>query len=185
MRAPVLAAACALLALAAVAPADAATVLETQVSHSDNVYRIRFAVVIDAPLERVRAVMTDFAQLTKLTDTLIESEVLTRSAGKQRIRVVFRTCVLFFCKQMRKTEDVETLSNGDIVTVAVPAESDFHRAEARWHLAGDAVATRVEYDAEMEPRFFVPPLIGPALVKSKIRRELIATAGNLERLAQP
>ena len=185
MRAGLRAAACALWTLAAVAPARAATILETQVSHSDNVYRIRFAVLIDAPVARVRAVMTDFAQLTKLTDTLIESEVISRSAGKQRIRVVFRTCVLFFCKQMRKTEDVETLSDGDIVTVAVPEESDFHRAEARWRLAGDGASTRVEYDAEMEPRFFVPPLIGPALVKSKIRRELIATVANLERLAQP
>lgn len=184
MRAWIFAAACA-LSLSALTPAWAATILETDVSHNDNVYRIRFAVIIDAPLERVRAVMTDFAQLTKLTDTLLESEVLSRSPGKQRIRVVFRTCVLFFCKKMRKTEDVETLSNGDIVTVAVPAESDFDRAEARWHLVGEAGSTRVEYDAEMEPRFFVPPLIGPALVKSKIRRELVATAANIERLAQP
>ena len=162
--------------------AHAGEIIATDVSHEDNVYRVHFVGHIAAKSTAVRALLTDYAQLTRLSQTLQSSEIVEQIPGRQRIKLLFHTCVLIFCRDIAKTEDVYTEPNGDIVTFALPEESDSLRARERWHIVPEGEGTRVEYTAEMVPRFFVPPLIGPVIMKSKIRRELRASVERLERL---
>jgi hypothetical protein len=51
------------------------------------------------------------------------------------------------------------------------------------HIKAEGDQSRIEYRAEMEPDSFIPPLIGPFLLKRKIRKELRATALIIETLA--
>ena len=39
------------------------------------------------------------------------------------------------------------------------------------------------FDAEIEPAFWVPPLIGPYLIARELRRQAQVTAESIERLA--
>jgi hypothetical protein len=78
---------------------------------------------------------------------------------------------------------VETRGNGDILTLADPAASDFRHARELWQLQPHAGGTRLTYQAEFEPAFFVPPLIGPWLIKARLRSELEDIAARLEQLA--
>ena len=173
-----------LWAALAAAPATAAEILRTDVRHDGGMYTVEFEVRLQARERAVRALMTDYAQLTRLSDTVIVSEVVQQHAnGKQRIRLLLNACVLFFCKNIKKIEDVETLASGDIITEAIPQDSDFSRAIERWQIMPDATHTRVRYQAQMVPSFFVPPLIGPFVIKSKIRDELRASMYKLEQLA--
>ena len=166
--------------------AEAANVVETRVSHDDGRYLVKFTVRIDADKASVLRHLTDYAHYTRLSDSITESRIVrTYSPTRVRIAVRLDSCMLIFCKVLNIVREVETLDNGDIVTVADPAESDFSEARERWRISEDTGATRLTYYAELVPSFYVPPLIGPWLLKSRIRRELRTTVERLERLAQP
>lgn len=177
----------ALLAWCHPSAGGAAEILVNDVQYQEGVYRVRFAVLVQAQPHTVRALMIDYARLSRLSKVVTGAEVTQRFAdGRQRLRLDLRACVWFFCKQLRKVEDVATLANGDIVTVALPTQSDFQYAVERWRIAGDGTdsrRTRIDYESEMIPSFFVPPLIGPALIKRALRRELIHSLETLEQLA--
>lgn len=164
--------------------AHGAEITRADVLHEKGRYTVEFDVRIKANTDAVRRLMTDYGQLTKLSDTVIESQVLRRwENGKQRVKLVMEGCVLFFCKTVHKVEDVETLASGDIVTTAIPEQSDFDEAIERWQITADAQHTRVRYSSQMTPSFFIPPLIGPPIMKSKLRKELEGIVERLEQLA--
>lgn len=179
-----------LFTLTCYAPAGfGAEILANDVQYKEGVYRVRFVVRVQARPDAVRALMTDYARLSRLSDVVTAAEVVQRFAdGRQRLRLRLHACVWILCKDLRKLEDVATLANGDIVTTALPAESDFLHAVERWRIAdgssaGDSGGTRIDYESEMSPSFFVPPIIGPALIKRALRRELTRSLETLERLA--
>jgi len=165
------------------AQAAAATISRAEVGEKNGKYTVSFEAVVDADSRKVRRLMTDYAHLDRLSKTIIESRILKTENNKQRIALVARACVLFFCKTLKKVEDVETLKNGDIVTVAIPQLSDFHYALEQWQILAERNRTRIKYQAELQPSFYIPPLIGPWLVKSKIHDELETTTTILENLA--
>lgn len=84
---------------------------------------------------------------------------------------------------MRATEDVQTEGDGEIVGQALPSASDFRELREHWRIVPDDSGTRVHYAATMMPKFFVPPLIGPWLIKATLRRELATSARRIERLS--
>lgn len=158
--------------------------IETRVTHDDGRYMVKFNVRIDADKATVRRHLTDYARYTRLSDSIRESRVIAiHSPDRARVAVTLDSCILVFCKTLRIVREVETRANGDLVTVVDPKESDFRYAHERWQIIGDGTGTRLVYDAELVPSFYVPPLIGPWLIKYRIRQELWTMAERLEQLA--
>jgi hypothetical protein len=165
-------------------PAHAATVLTTTVTHESGRYHVKFEVRLQAAADKVRALITDYTREIKLSDTIVERRLLgTNEDGSLRVRVVLRACVLFFCQSMNKVTDVQTLPNGDVFVLTDPKESDFHFGREHWHFIDEGEHSRLQYEADLTPVFYVPPLIGPWLVKGRIADELETTAERLEKLA--
>lgn len=164
--------------------AHAAETLQAQVTHERGTYRVSFEIVVAAPAARVRAVMTDYERLARLSDSVKESRVLQRAAGYTRVRQVARACVLFFCKTVTRVLDVRELPDGNIEARTVPALSNFGAGGELWQFFAERERTRVRYAATIVPSFFVPPLIGPPLLKRRIVSELETTGSRLEALAR-
>lgn len=171
----------ALIAALCCAAALGASFERAEVTHEAGRYRLRFVVDIAAATPAVRALLTDYDHLDRLSAHIVESRRLT--AGGSRVRIVLEACVLVFCKTVRRVMAVETRANGDILTLADPAESDFRHAREIWQVNPQGRGTRLVYEAEFEPSFFVPPLIGPWLIKSRLRGALEEIATRLEELA--
>ena len=170
--------------LAVAGSAEAANVLETRVTHDNGRYTVKFEVHIDAKQDTVRRDLTDYAHYTRLSETIRESRVIAvHSPDRARVAVTLDACVLVFCKTLHIVREVEARPNGDLVTVAVPEESDFRYAHERWRIIADGAGTRLVYEAELVPDFYVPPLIGPWLLKYRISDELKTIAQRLELLA--
>ena len=165
--------------------AQAEEIRDLQVSDDDGRYRVSFDALLDAPITKTRPLLTEPHNWPRLSDIVSAAGVTSAGAdGVQRVYVRFSACVLFFCKTVRKLEEMHTDANGDIITLALPEHSDFRYARERWRISGDDRHTRVQYEAELVPDFFVPPLIGPYLLKSRLRMLLTDTAENLEHLAR-
>ena len=166
------------------APAAAYRLGETAIHHDAGVYTIAFNVRLDADAGRVRDLMTDYDHLDRLSDTVTTSQVLeVLTDGSRHIKLDMRACVLFLCKTVRRVQKVTTLANGDITTHAIPEFSDFVRAHEHWRIQRQLHGTHIHYRAELVPSFFVPPWLGPYLIKQAIRRELVTAAQRLESLA--
>lgn len=175
-----------LLTIGLLAPAlvSAAAIVRTETAYADGRYHVSFEVVLDANRNKVWQIMTDYEQLPRVSKVIVASRVLqTQDANRHRVAVTFHACVLIFCKTMKKVVDIQAWPRHDILVTGDPALSDFSYSVEHWHVVTEGAKTRLFYTAEMVPDFFIPPLIGPWLMKSFLQREIKATAIEVETLA--
>jgi Protein of unknown function (DUF3047) len=65
----------------------------------------------------------------------------------------------------------------------VPNRGDFRQGNGRWHLLPDDGGTRLIFDVDLTPKYWLPPVFGPWLMKRKLAEEAFEFAQGLERLA--
>lgn len=165
--------------------AGAGEVVELTVEHEKGVYRVYADVVLYAPVDAVRAVLTDYEELERLSPSILKAETLeSPEAGVVRVRTVAEACALGFCRKLTRVEDVHNQTPADLQADIVPGLSDFDSGSTHWRFLALGTQTRLIYEGSLEPGFWVPPLIGPGVVKRGLRREFDATFTNLEALAQ-
>ena len=168
----------ALVMLAAV-PAMALDKEDVSVEKEDRSYLIRVVFDVPAGVDQVKSVLTDFTHPSRLSSAVTAREVLGQQDGVVRVRTEFRDCVLFFCKKMILIHDV-TVSANEVRADVVPEGSDFRHGFLRWSIhAIDSETSHVDFEAVMEPDFFVPPIIGGFLVRNALTKQVLATAENL------
>jgi hypothetical protein len=174
-----------LLAAALACDAAASDVKQAGIHFVGNTYLYQFTIEVQAPLQAVREVITDYDNLDRVNDEIIQSEVLERyDRHRLRRRIWLKHCLLVFCFDLYFVEDVEDLDDGLITATIVPARSNFRRGYSNWRIeAVSAVTTRISVEAEQEPEFWIPPVIGPFIVKRSFMQEVRETGINIEREA--
>jgi hypothetical protein len=173
------------LALFGLAPPLYAGEVETlDVDHEGDIYHVIMIFNVAASVARVRAVLTDYTHLSALNAAIVESDVLPApNENATRVRTRTKDCILFLCADITRVDDVTRDADGGFRATIVPRLSDMKSGLARWRLQSRQDTTRIAFEARMEPDFWIPPLIGPALIKYRLRAHLQETAVNLERLA--
>jgi hypothetical protein len=159
---------CALLAAPLVSHAGG--VLDASVSYDAGVYSLSIEARIDAPVDMVYHLITDYDHLHDINPAIRESRILRAySPVKHRIRTVTRICVLFYCRNLTQSQDMVQSPGYAIEADILPGDSDFRSGRGHWRLTAVGDATVMHFHAELVPDFFLPPLIGPWL----IRREMV------------
>jgi len=150
--------------------------------HGDR-YVLMAEALLHTPPAEVYARLTDFEHLNRLHYTVTESAPLPgAAAGSQRVRILTRACVLFFCYDLVQVLDYHLGSPEDLHAIVIPAESDFRSGQLRWRMSPRADGgTHLRFEAELEPAFWVPPLIGPWILKHKLVSMANGIAENLEQ----
>jgi hypothetical protein len=162
-----------LLVLGLMGPARAG--IETlEVRRGDTGYGVLLIATVDRPPERVYAVLTDYAHLSRLNPSIIRSRVVGRGPGEAvQVRSVIEGCVLFFCRKLVRVERVKELAGRQLRARIVPEKSDFRRGVARWWVfPGAEGGSRLRLEAEVVPDFWVPPVIGPWATEQSLREDL-------------
>lgn len=171
------------LAVSTTAPAMALDVRDLKITREDDRYRVHFDVVLPLPPARAQALLGDYRQWPNLSDTMTESRLLqTYPDGRQRVRVVFHSCVLLFCKEISQTKELDNRQEGHIRALMVPEPSGFRYGWEHWQIRPAKDMTRVQYQAEFVPAFALPPVIGPWILKARLRQMLTLTTERLEML---
>ena len=159
---------CALLAAPLLSRAGG--VLDSSVGYEAGVYSLSLEARIDAPAAMVYRLITDYDHLQDINPAVRESRILrTDGPDKCRVRVVTRVCVLFYCRDITQSQDMVQSPGYLIKATILPEGSDFRRGRAQWRLIAKGDSTVMQFRAELEPDFFLPPLIGPWL----LRREMV------------
>ena len=161
----------------------AATINDTQVSHSKGHYFVSFDVWIERDIKKIRAVVMDYPGWSRMSTMIKDVEILDKGNGDDRVHMTLRLCMLIYCRNLNKIQHITYVSNDHLVAELLPHEdNDFRMAQEHWRLIPEKGGTRVQYQAHIMPDFFVPPFVGPLLIKSKIRNELAITIERLEQL---
>lgn len=174
-----------ILTLGVCARGYAAQFHSLEVSRDGDVYRMNADVYLDAPLPQVYRVLTDYNHLTRISRVIRRSRLLERpDTHTALVYVESRACVLFFCHTIEETQKVVESPPANLSAVAIPELSNVKHAESGWHLQVEGQGTRMQWKLTIEPEFWIPPLIGPALVKSQLRAEGEFSARGIEKLAR-
>jgi hypothetical protein len=170
-------------ALLVVAPflCRAGGVLRASVTYESDVYVLSIEALIDAPVDIVYRLITDYDHLHDINPAILESRIVrTDSPVKHRVRSVTRVCVLFYCRDITQIQDMVQGKDHTIDAVIVPQGSDFRRGHAHWRLWDVDDATVMHFSAELVPDFYMPELIGTWL----IRREMVKQIAQIVTLIE-
>jgi Polyketide cyclase / dehydrase and lipid transport len=165
--------------------ANASQLVRLEVDQHADIYTVYVEMELDAPVERVRAILTDYAHLDRLNPSITASEIIDHEGGGTvRVLTRFENCILFLCLTVQRVEDITEDAQGRILVAMVPDASSFRSGQASWEVESTGSGSRVIHRARLEPDFWLPPWIGTAILKGTLRREIRASFERLECLAR-
>jgi len=164
---------------------SAAEVVNMAISDKENVYQLALEVILNAPSDDVHYVITDYVHIYRIDPSIVESDIMGKpDASVTRVRTLMNDCVLSFCRQILRVEDVREVGNDDIYSVIVPQLSNVRSGTEHWQIRPIGDKTRINYNLTFAPGFFVPPLVGNYIVEKKLQEEALICFNNIERIAR-
>ncbi|MDJ0711267.1 MAG: hypothetical protein QNJ14_12785 [Woeseiaceae bacterium] len=169
--------------LLATLPASAADMRSIDVTFDGTVYKLRSVVWFSTGIDETYAVFSRWDYSTRFSSAVAEARD-TEIDGTPGYYVVNRGCILFFCKSLTREGRVEREPNHQMRAFADPEKSDFRQADEVWEFSEEAGGTRVVYRLTMEPGFWVPPAIGPWMIKRKLLKDGASAIDRIEEVAR-
>ena len=173
-----------LLLLVLARPADPADLRTVEVEREDDRYSLMSEAYFDASPEALYRVLIDYDLFEQFSSAYVETRNVERdAAGRPRFFTRMQGCVLLFCRSFIRHGYLLLRPPSEIVAIAEPEDSDFAYSRERWRLEREGNGTLLIYDFEMEPGFWVPPVIGPYVIKRSLRSGGSDAIDRIEALA--
>jgi hypothetical protein len=168
-----------------VGTATAAEMRSVNVEHADGRYTMASEVWFDATVPQVYEVFRQWALSTQFSSAIVESrDEAADEFGRPQYYVRNRGCVLFFCLSFERHGYVESEPNQVLRAFADPETSDFLLSNETWTFTEEDDGTVVSYHILMKPKFWVPPGIGPYIIKRKLKNDGGDAIDRIEAIAQ-
>jgi hypothetical protein len=141
---------------------------------------------LDATPESIYAVLTDYAdnRFGRISSAAESGYLEPDADGTPMIFTRMEGCVLWHCMSLQSTERLETEEPYRIKSITIPESSNFRYNTSEWLLEPDGDGTRLIYNLEMEPDFFVPPIVGPWYLKRMLSQHAARIVTRIERFAR-
>ena len=163
----------------------AAEMRSINVEHHKGRYTVSSEVWFDASVKQVFEVFRHWDLSTQFSSAIVESrDIAADEYGRPGYYVRNEGCLLFFCKSFVRQGYVELEVNEELRAFANPELSDFKLSNETWTFVAEDGGTVVRYQLLMEPDFWVPPGIGPYLIKRKFRNNGGDAIDRIEQIAR-
>lgn len=164
--------------------AAALEVERSEARYTNKRYEFELVAMLDAPIERVAAVLKDYEHYPDLDPRILNAKVLERAGGDVVIlATTLRACFGPFCRNVKRVERVEESPQG-LAAVADPARSDVRFGETRTVLSTEGARTKVSYHTSMTPSFWIPAIVGRRLMLSTLEDATHDLFANVEERAK-
>lgn len=164
--------------------AHAAELRSVEVERDDGRIIVGSESFIDAPPAAVFEILADYEGFQRISKVFDETRFIERdSVGNGLVYSRASGCVLFFCKTIERVERLTIEPGRRIDAVAIPERSDVKYSVANWTLEPEQEGTRIVYRLELEPSFWIPPVLGPLIIRNKLRAHGAPAAVRVEELA--
>lgn len=163
----------------------AAELRSVEVSEAEGRYKLTSQVWFDTDVDSIFAVFLDYDLASRFTSFIVEARNLVpASDGRRRFYIRNQGCIWFVCRAFERIGHIEHEPRRFIRSTAEPERSDFLLSYEEWRFQPEGQGTLVAYDFEFEPKFWIPPLIGPYVIKNKLERDSADAIHRIEALAQ-
>ncbi|MEA1888959.1 MAG: SRPBCC family protein [Pseudomonadota bacterium] len=163
----------------------AAEMLYINLTEDDDLYQLRSASIIDAPPDLIINTLLDYNNFHRLSGGIKETRYLDPDPDGTPVGyTLVKSCILFMCKQINKTERVTLATENEIILDVDPSRSDFELMHSRWSVKQKDGKTVLTFDMDMIPGFWVPPLIGTWAIKRKLESTAMNMARRMETMAK-
>jgi hypothetical protein len=172
--------ACLLMPLAVVA----ADIRMLTVEKEDEAYVFDSWTYLAAPPADVFAVLLDYPQYPRISSVYKESRYIEPAEdGRPRVYTRAEGCILFVCREVIKIEALHVRPHTHISAVVEPEGSNLSDGRTDWWLEPEGDGTELHYRMSLTPAFWVPPLIGPFVIRIALKRAGSRAVVQLEQLA--
>ncbi len=173
------------LCFAAATTSRGSDLREVAVDRVDGVYTMHSVVWFDADINSVYNVFLDWDLSEQFSSVVVESRNTgSDETGDRGFYTRNRACLLFFCKSVERTGSVEHEPYRFIKATVDPEQSDFHVSNETWEFSEEGNGTLIKYQLEMQPKFWIPPVIGPYVIKKKMADDGGEALDRIEAIAQ-
>lgn len=158
--------------------------LEVSVERVDSadggkVYRIASSGTVAAARDVVWRILTDYNRLSDYVPDLTSTRVVMRNGDKIIVEQFGTARFLFFNRNIRLLVEVHEQAPHSIDIDLIDGDMKVYRCS--WKLIPvDSGGTRLLYQATIEPKFYVPELVGTSLVRKDIARRMAAVLSHLQ-----
>ena len=166
------------------APAQAAELLEFEFERAAQRYSVTSVAYIDVPPPGVYAVLTDYAQLHRISNLVVASaDIGVNEDGDRLVYTLNHGCLAMFCRSLKKVERLQAEPFALIITEALPARSDVAFSHSEWRLKKEGRGTRLEYRLSTDINFWVPPVIGNFVLSRWLKKGATNAVQRIEYFA--
>ena len=163
---------------------SAAEIRSLDVNRSGDRVLVDSQIVIAAPRAAVFAALSDYDRFDELSDRFLQSNFIESDFdGTPRVYTKVSGCVLFFCRTVERVARLELTPDTLIIAVANTQLSDLRFGHERWALSDTEGGTLIVYRYELEPDFWVPPVIGVWAIKRIAKKDALSAAAKIELMA--
>jgi len=191
---------------------QAATVTYADVVRKGKVFYLDSTLEVNAPKSDMFKLLTDYNRMQYFSSGFVDSKHYpVNKEGVEKVYLHLKGCVAFFCRHVKKMEQLEMVGQESIKTSLIPEESyNVKKIESTWELSDvqipivDGVVlssetdvktledkkvvymqgTKIRYRMEFQPGFWVPPVIGGYLVKKSLVADGEQILNRMEKYAQ-
>jgi len=167
----------------------AAEMRTSSLNQDGDRYHVMLQIRIDAPVAQVYALLADFGRMSTLNPGVRESTVVGEQDGSALVRLQVHACAALFCRDFTQQQTMRAWRDGEdyrIDAEVQPEHSDMRYGTARWSLRectdDIGAGTCMDFDSTMEPSIWIPPLIGPWLIRRSMVEQTVETANTIETL---
>jgi hypothetical protein len=162
-------------------PADLRAI---EVERENDRYSLRSEAYFAASRNDLYRVLTDYDLFEQFSSAYVETRNVEKDdKGRPRFFTRMQGCVLLFCRSFVRHGYLLLTPKTEIVAIAEPENSDFKYSREHWRLQTEGEGTLLIYDFEMEPGFWVPPVIGPYVIQRSLRAGGADAIDRIEALA--
>lgn len=173
-----------MLACLGAARVPAADLRFIDVDREKDRYSLRSVTWFKADPESLYGVLTDYNLFPKFTSAIVEAKNMgPDEEGRPEFYTRMEGCVMFWCQSFVRMGHLRLDPLKEIVAITDPERSNFKLATERWQLRPEQGGTLLIYEFDMEPDFWVPPVLGPFYIKRTLRSGGERAAERIEALA--
>jgi hypothetical protein len=174
-----------LLLLLLPAATGSAELKHVTVDKVDGHYLMHSETWFATEVEQLYGVLLDYDLSSQFSSVIVEARnVEPDEQGRPQFYTQYKTCLLFFCMDFVRNGYIETEQNVFIRATGNPETSDFHVSKEYWEFSQDGDGTMLIYDVDLKPKFWIPPVIGPYILKRKLKYGSGNAINRIEAIAQ-
>lgn len=150
-------------------------------SGEGKAYQVTSSAMVDAPPAAVWRLLTDYDHLADYLPNLKSVRVVSRDGDTVILDQVGTARFLFFSQSIRLRVLVQERAPDQIDISLIEGDMKVFRASWKLSPLAGAGGTRLDYQANIVPKFDVPGVVGTSVVKKDIARMMTAVLMRLER----